>query len=82
MKFRKDNQYSYGQDFSVFRGIPSGVDFKVERIGALDKNIFRLTAHGYGQVDPWDRNSYGNGALYVRGLTKRQRKRFEHDVNN
>jgi len=71
MKFRKDNRILCGQDCRYYHGIPSGVDFKVERFG----HGYKLTAHGYG-VHGY-RGSYGNGALYVMRLNSKQRARFE-----
>lgn len=85
MRFRQDNQIPYGQDFGFYRGVPSGVDFKVEKsTGELFDvpGLFRLTAYGYGQLEPYDEHSYGNGALHVssRRLTARQRSRLRKGV--
>ena len=56
MKFRKGNRYRYGQDFKYYKGIPHGIDFKVE-----NGNIIKLTAFGHGE--PGD--GYGNGPIYI-----------------
>lgn len=72
MKFRKGNRYRYGQDFSQHRGIPAGIEFSVTRFSR--KDMFVLMAPGYGDLSTVD--SFGNGKLYVWGLTARQRKRF------
>jgi hypothetical protein len=77
MRFRRDNQIRYGQDHFQHRGIPAGVDFAVER---FKEKMFILTAHGYGcwkRDRHCKRDCYGNGALFVWGLTARQRARFE-----
>ena len=63
MKFRVDNKYKYGQDHFQCVGIPAGVEFDVEY---FSNKMFRLTSPGYGG------KPYGNGQLYVWGLTKRQ----------
>ena len=68
MTFRS-NTIRYGQDSMQYRGIPSGVDFHVEPFG---ESMFRLTAFGYGMS-----GGYGNGCLYVWGLTTEQRRLFE-----
>ncbi len=75
MKLRA-NKMRYGQDFSQHRGIPAGVDFQVERFAAANRGVmFKLVGFGYGELDV--RNQYGNGALYVWGLTARQLQRFQ-----
>jgi hypothetical protein len=71
MTFRKDNQYTYMQDMSFWRGIPAGVDFDVK---SVDKNKYMLTAYGYGQHGSGA--SYGNGAIHVFARTKYQRSRL------
>ena len=81
MRFRKGNQYRYTQARSQHRGIPHGVDFNVRLLGK-GSNVYVLTAHGYGCVerDPhrcMEKRCYGNGALFVWGLTARQRARFD-----
>ena len=74
MRFRKDNRIKYGQDHGQYVGIPPGIDFRVERIG----NRFKLIAPGYGDLST--PGAYGNGALYVWGLTQRQTARFEAGI--
>jgi len=79
MKFRKDNRIKYGQDCAQWKGVPAGVDFEVRRFpsgGA--KHMYILTAPWYGDLSR--PGQYGNGALYVWGLTKRQRAQFDKHV--
>ncbi len=75
MRFRKDNRIRYGQDDRQHVGIPSGgVDFSVEGLS----EVWVLSACGYGCLAPTHSHScYGDGALFVWGLTTQQRKRFE-----
>lgn len=75
MRFRKDNQIKYSQDFCTVMGIgvPSGVDFFVERCG----QGYSLRACGFGCLDNHTLECYGNGSLFAWGLTSAQRKRFE-----
>lgn len=56
--FKRPNDYSFGQDMSFMRGIPSAVRFKVYDLGT----VWKLVAPGYGDLSG---NNYGNGALYV-----------------
>ncbi len=72
MKFRIDNQIRYGQDHAQYVGVPSGIDFYVQ---PFSESMYTLTAPGYGL-----RGDYGNGRLYVWGLTSQQRKRFEKAI--
>lgn len=74
MRFRKNNRYKYGQDRRQHVGIPSGVDFTVVR---LFDRIYILTVPGHGGLIE---GAYGNGPLFVWGLTSRQRKRFEREA--
>jgi hypothetical protein len=76
MRFRRDNRILYGQDHQIYIGIPSGVDFRVVR---NESRGYTLSAFGYGQLDPWEEGSYGNGSLYVwnSSLNWSQRRRFE-----
>lgn len=71
LRFTKSNKIKYGQDHCQWRGVPAGVDFDVQRFGS---EMFTLTASGYGLAK---RGHYGNGKLYVWGLTPFHRKRFE-----
>jgi len=74
MKFKAGNTIRFGQDHQFLEGIPACVDFKVYRFeGAGAKYVLR--AHGYGLLGT--PGGYGNGALYVYGLTKKQIARFE-----
>lgn len=68
MKFRAGNKYKYRQDFFTYIGIPAGIEFGVE---PLPGEKFRLEGPGYGE-----KSAYGNGHLYVWGLTRRQRAAF------
>lgn len=59
-----------------WRGIPSEVDFKVERF--VDDG-YRLISDGYGELNKPD--AYGNGAIYVRWrIPSKLRKRFELEL--
>jgi hypothetical protein len=62
MKFRRGNQYLYGQDFRFFHGVPSGVDFAVE---SASEQSYKLTACGYGCLERHTPECYGNGSLHV-----------------
>ena len=73
MKFKAGNTIKFGQDHQFWEGIPSGVDFSVSRFDGAAKYVLR--AHGYGLIGT--PGGYGNGALYVYGLTKKQIVRFE-----
>ena len=78
VRFEDDNQIKYGQDHQWWQGIPSGIDFKVE---TLSSGNFVLTAYGYGQLEPHDEHSYGNGKLYPCCLTEEQKEFFKkHSV--
>ena len=55
IKLPKDNNLSYGQDFSFWNGIPSEIEFEVEE----SDNYYILRGKGYGAKE------YGNGALYL-----------------
>lgn len=65
IKFGAENAVIYLQDFSVFRGIPPGVQFDVEILSPREDEQYgdrvKLTAPGYGYPTPY----YGNGAIYV-----------------
>ena len=79
IRFDKDNEIKYGQDHQFWQGIPSDVDFRIETLG--DK--FVLTAYGYGQLEPHDEHSYGNGKLYLFDLTEEQKAFFkQHSVGH
>lgn len=76
MFFEEGNKIKYGQDFSFWQGIPAGVDFRVSKFDSKSKcPRFKLTAFGYGDLSR--PGGYGNGSLYVFGLTKEQQKIFE-----
>ena len=77
MRFRKDNRIKYGQDHFYCRGLPSGIDFTVE---PFQEGMYKLTGYGYGVLGSGE--SYGCGALYVYGLTSKQRKRFEKEIRS
>jgi hypothetical protein len=74
MKFKKNNKFKYGQDHRQFCGIPDEIDFKVKEFS--QKGMVVLTAFGYGQLEPHTDKSYGNGSLFVHGLTDKQIKEF------
>lgn len=69
IRFPPGNKILYMQDFRMWEGIPSWVEFEVEilkpREGEMYGDRVRLTAPGYGAKTPY----YGNGALYLsRGI--------------
>ncbi len=76
MIFKKGNKIKYGQDFSYHTGVPDGIDFQV---ASFCNDKYTLTADGYGDLTK--KNNYGNGVLYVYGLTKAQKTRFNKFVN-
>lgn len=78
MRFRPDNKIRYGQDSQQHVGVPSGVDFTVEKFGSDLSGMFVLVGDGYGQIKP--RGHYGNGALYAWGLTPKQARRFRAEI--
>jgi len=60
-----DNEIFYSQDHGFWRGLPSGVEFSVDR---LNKDTLVLVAEGYGALsnNPYGlKYHYGNGAIYV-----------------
>ena len=57
------NEYVYGQDFRYHKGIPEGIEFKVEFF-TPDARI-KLVGPGYGLIVDGPSQYYGNGALYV-----------------
>lgn len=60
-----DNEIVYCQDHGYWRGIPSGVEFSVDR---LNEGTLKLVAEGYGALkdNPYGlKYHYGNGAIYV-----------------
>jgi hypothetical protein len=58
MIFEKGNKIVYGQDFCWYKGVPSGVDFEVDKIHG---SIMFLKADGYGNIP----GNYGNGSICV-----------------
>ena len=62
MKFRAGNKHKCFQDFGVFIGVPSGIDFAIRK-STSKENEFWLHADGYG--NPGD---YGNGEILVYGV--------------
>jgi hypothetical protein len=79
MRFEKGNKIKYGKDFRFYEGIPSGIDFVVKH---LEGDKFDLSAYGYGQMEPHDEHSYGNGSLFVYDLTDEQIEQFKkHAIN-
>lgn len=57
IRFKPDNKIRYGQDFRVYKNIPSGIWFEIEE----KDEYYILVAPGYGE-----RKAYGNGSLHVR----------------
>jgi len=74
MKFDENNKIRFGQDHQFHIGVPSEVDFKVEN---FTDGRFVLTAYGYGQLEPHDQYSYGNGKIYPYNLTEEQNEEFK-----
>lgn len=72
MKFLPDNNIRFGLDSEEYVGIPTSVDFVVEK---LNGEFYRLIAHGYGEMSKGP-DAYGDGPLYVRGLTEDQKRLF------
>jgi len=70
----EENNIKYFQAHCFWEGIPTDIEFTVERLQGLAKNRFRLRAPGYGVM-----GDYGNGSLYVfgLGLTSEQIKEFD-----
>lgn len=65
MKFHEGNKIVFSQDFRVWEGLPSDVDFDV--IPQVKGDSVKLVAPGYGG------KPYGNGAIYVsRGMNEKQ----------
>jgi hypothetical protein len=62
MKFPKGNKILYGQDFGWHRGVPSDVDFEVEKINGEEGSLMWLVADGYGRMGG---DKYGNGSICV-----------------
>ncbi len=88
MKFRSDNKIKYSQGFRPFVGLPGGVEFEVRRYKPTG---YKLTGFGYGQIrcparvhpdTPYDADAYGNGSLFILGLTAKQRRRFEEAIES
>lgn len=77
MRFRKDNQICYFQDFRYKWGIPSGIDFDLDPEAHLflSPGDFVLRAPGYGVY-----GEYGDGPLIVSTKGK-LKKRFEKYFN-
>jgi len=73
MKFKRGNTIRFGQDHQFYEELPADIDFSVSRFEGGAKYVLR--AHGYGLLGTPE--GYGNGALYVYGLTKKQIIRFE-----
>jgi len=63
----ENNTIVYGQDFNTFRGLPSNIEFDAEifRWGNNEPEQIVLKAHGFGQLEPYDKESYGNGKIYI-----------------
>ncbi len=76
MKFRADNRIRYKHDRKHSRGIPAGVDFKVQSYGG---GAFVLTRFGYGLIAN-SKRAYGGGPIYVYELTTEQCRRFERET--
>ena len=76
MKFPPDNKIKYGQDFSQHVGVPSGVDFEIEKAEDTISYAYELTGPGYGG------EPYGCGKMYVWGLTDEEAQLFGEPPRN
>jgi hypothetical protein len=70
MKIRahKNNKIVYGQDFCYYKGLPSDIVFDTKVFKYNSKNEpeqLVLEAYGYGQLDPYNNKSYGDGKIYL-----------------
>jgi hypothetical protein len=61
VRFPEDNELVMFQDFRWWKGIPSGVDFVIEKKANMSE--YWLSADGYGNLEK--PNSYGNGKIAV-----------------
>ena len=59
LTFPEDNGIPFFQDFSFWRGVPSGVKFYIQE---YINGSYKLVGEGYGMKD-----AYGCGAIYIRG---------------
>lgn len=71
IKFKKNNETRYMQDFSFCQGVPSGINFDVEM---LSHDKIKLSTNGYGHIG----RNYGNGALFV--LVKHLPKSIQNKI--
>jgi len=65
MLFNSDNKIVYWQDHRALRGIPSGVDFEIEK---MSDGQYNITGYGYGIITKspnYDDKAYGCGSLFV-----------------
>ena len=61
VRFPEDNELVMFQDFRWWKGIPSGVDFVIEK--KANTSEYWLSADGFGNLTK--PNSYGNGKIAV-----------------
>ena len=73
MKFKKGNGIKCTQDHMCtwYDEIPSDIDFTIEKDSLFGS--ISLVAYGYGQLQPHDEKSYGNGSLSPYSLTDEQK---------
>lgn len=57
-----ENKINFFQDFRWFKGVPTGIEFLIEK--EAGHNDYWLVADGYGNLDK--PNCYGNGAIAVK----------------
>ncbi len=68
IKAHENNEIVYAQDFQYFKGLPSDIIFDAKVFKYNDKHEpeqLVLVGYGYGQLEPWDKYSYGNGAIFL-----------------
>ena len=63
----KNNEILYGQDMQFYKGLPANIEFdaKVFKWNGNEPEEIVLQSYGYGQLNPYDNKSYGNGKIYV-----------------
>lgn len=63
IRFPKGNKIRYWQDFQCYEGVPSGIDFIVDK---FEHNQLHLSADGYGfGVLDRPQGAYGSGNIMI-----------------
>jgi hypothetical protein len=63
----ENNEILYGQDMQCYKGLPANIKFDA-KVFKWENDIpteIVLESYGYGQLNPYDNKSYGNGKIYV-----------------